>query len=41
MGKETSDLFVDRVDEVLVVVFVSGDIPSANIAGSAGAVDTV
>jgi hypothetical protein len=39
--KEASDFFVDPLDEVLVVVFVSGDIPFANIVGSAGAVNTV
>jgi hypothetical protein len=43
MGKETSNFFVDSLDEVLVVVFVfvSGDIPFADIVGSAGAADSV
>jgi hypothetical protein len=39
--KEASDFFVDPLDEVLVVVFVGGDIPFADIVGSASAVDTV
>jgi hypothetical protein len=41
VGKEDGNFFVDPLEEVLVVVFVGGDIPFANIVGSASAVNAI
>jgi hypothetical protein len=41
IGKEAGSLFVDPLDEVLVVVFVGGDVPFSYVVGSTGAVDAI